>query len=521
MSLVATAPAKIESAPGSIAGLARCLASPWLGVALAGAAVAGQSLGHQNGDNSWLLTVAEKTLDGARPYIDVIESNPPGAFLFYAPAVAFARLVHVSAESAAVGFVFLLAGLSILLTGRILTKAALLEQAERGFFLNAAIFALVFLPGFSFAEREHNACLLILPALAAFAARASGGRVALPDAIAAGLAAGLTVAIKPYFALPLALPFLFALVRRRSPALLWAPEQLAALLAIAIDVAVLALVFPDWFNLAPEAFDVYLPMKEPWFDLLTETWLLFNIGLLAGLPLAFGRDCLAPRVAVPALASIGFMGTFFIQGKGWVNHGLPGDELAFLAIAGAIAPIVCASEEAREAGWARIRRAVLFVFMPILLAAPILFGDFLPLTGFEEYKGLTAAVLRDAPPHPKIIAISPRLDVGHPLTRRVGGQWVGRPNALWLMVFSQMFLDAGWGDAAKRARLEAYVARDALGFREDVASGHPDVVLVVVDPRIEAAMRNPDIAAAMTDYARVETVSGIEVWTKRDKAPRL
>jgi hypothetical protein len=190
--------------------------------------------------------------------------------------------------------------------------------------------------------------------------------------------------------------------------------------------------------------------------------------------------------------------------------------MAFIAVAFAMAPGLCAADAgARAAFWARVRRVVLFAIMPSALAAPILFGVLLPATGFEEYKGLTAAVLRHAPPHPRVIALASRLDVGHPLTRRVGGTWVGRPNALWLAIFSQMYIDARWGDDVWRARLATYIERDTRGFREDVERGRPDVVLVVDDPRVVRAMTNPDIAAAMSAYAPVEVADGVAVWTRR------
>ena len=503
---------------GSIAGLARILSSRWLGLAFMAAAVASQSLGHHNGDNSWLFTVAEKTLNGARPYVDVIESNPPAAFLFHAPAIVLARAVHVSVEFAASALVFAWCVACIAFSGFILRRARLVADAESGFPLNAAIFAFAFLPGFSFAEREHIACLLVLPMLATLAARATDRAPGMPASIVAGLIAGGAMAIKPHFALAIVLPALYLIARRRSLAPAFAPEMLAALVAVIANVGAIWFFFPDYFVIAPATFDVYVPLREPWSYLLLETWFLLNIILLATLPVAFGRASLAPRVAIPALASAGFGIAYLIQGKGWVNHGLPGDELAFMAVAMGLAPTFGAtSEAARTAAWSRVRRAVLFVFMPLMLSAPILFGVFLPLTGFEEYKGLTAAVARHAPPHPRVIALSPRLDVGHPLTRRLGGEWVGRPNAIWLMVFSRMFLDAGWGDAAKRARYEAYIDRDARGFREDVAAGHPDIVLVLDDPRIETAMKHPDIAAAMADYAPVESADGVAIWTRKQR----
>lgn len=516
MSLIAAASGPARPDRDALAAIAGALASRWLGAAMLAIAVVSQSFGHHNGDNSWLFTVAEKVIDGARPYIDIIESNPPAAFLFYAPAVYLARLVHVSVEFAASAFVFACCGASVFISGRILRVTGHFSRRELGFLANAAIFALLLLPGYSFAEREHNACILVLPILAAYVARVDGARVSTGCAFIAGLAAAFALAIKPHFALAIALPFLFVLARRRSLAPILAIEQLVTLAGILANVAIVVFLFPGYLAIAPATFDAYVPLREPLTWLLSEPWLIANVALLAGLGAAFGRGCLDARVAIPALASIGFIGTFFIQGKGWVNHGLPSVEMAFIAVAMAYAKVLHASDDkGRAEGWARTRRATLFLFFPALLGAPLLFGLLLPLTGFEEYKGLTAAVQRHAPAHPKIIALSSRLDVGHPLTRRVGGEWVGRPNAMWLMIFSQMFIDARLGDEAWRTRLAAYRDRDALGFREDVEARDPDIVLVVQDPRVQKAMKNPDIAAAMARYAPVETADGIDVWTRR------
>jgi len=516
MTLAATKTHDIETGQGSIAWLSRALSSPWLGLALAAAAVTVRALAPVNGDVSWLLTIDEKILDGARPYVDVIECNVPASFLFYAPAVVFARWTHLGVQFSTAAYVCLCAVACVLLSGRVLRAAGLLARREAGFLVNAAVFALLLVPGYSFAQREHNASILILPILSVYAARAAGARVGYVEALAAGLAAATAMSIKPHFALAVLAPFAYALARRRSLALVFAPEQLVAVAAALANLVALLVWFHAYFPLAAMLLDVYTPMREPFGDLLTESWFAMNVALLAGLAAGFGRACLAPRVAVLALGSLGFVGAYLVQGKGWGNHGLPGVELAFLAIAMAIAPVFCAETEAlRQAGWGRLRRYVLFVFLPAMLGAPVLFGALLSFTGFESYPGLTAAVRRVAPPHPKIIAVSQMLDVGSPLTRNVGGEWAGRPNALWEMIFSQTYLDLGRGDAAYRARLADYVERDARMFREDVEANRPDIVLVPVDPRVEKAMRNPDIVAALNAYAPVETAGGVAIWTRR------
>ncbi len=503
--------------PGSTAGLARALSSPWLGLAMVAAAIAIQVFGPLNGDNAWLLTVAEKVLDGARPYVDVIESNPPMAFLFYAPAILVARLAHIRVEFPVTAFVFLCAAASIALSGRVARAAEIVSSREAGFVRNAAIFALLLLPGFSFAQREHNASILVAPILVVYAARALGARVGVWDAVMAGVAAALAMAIKPHFALAVLLPLAFVMFRQRSLTALVAPEQLAALAGALVNIAIIFLTLPAFLPLAAVSLDVYAPMREPMSHLLTETWFLLNAVLLAGLLVCFGRACLSSRVAVPALASAGFVATYLIQAKGWANHALPGVEMACFAVAMAFAPVFFpASVADGDRLWARSRRYALFVFLPLLASAPILFGALLPFKGYEPHAGLTAAVLRHAPPRPKVMALSQNLDVGHPLTRVVDGEWVGRPNGIWLMVFSRALLDRGVGDEAYRARLAAYIEKDARGFREDVETRRPDVILVLEkSERVQTAMENPDIAAAMDAYERVDGAADVGVWIRK------
>jgi len=82
--------------------------------------MAQQMLGHQNCDNSWLFMAAERLLDGGRPYVDFIETNPPASFLIYLPGVALARLLGLSTEFVVCACVFVFALAVILFCGAIL-----------------------------------------------------------------------------------------------------------------------------------------------------------------------------------------------------------------------------------------------------------------------------------------------------------------------------------------------------------------------------------------------------------------
>jgi hypothetical protein len=120
---------------------------------------------------------------------------------------------------------------------------------------------------------------------------------------------------------------------------------------------------------------------------------------------------------------------------GWTNHAYPGMALALLA---STVYLVNSGDEAKstekpEALFITCRRwFALYVFLPALCVSPFLFGLREVWPGKEEYPGLTAAVARIAPAHPKIAVLAEQLDIGHPLVRHLDGIWVGRQNCLWV-----------------------------------------------------------------------------------------
>ncbi|MFX8692453.1 hypothetical protein ABTM44_18170, partial [Acinetobacter baumannii] len=79
-----------------------------------------------------------------------------------------------------------------------------------------------------FAEREHIAVTLLLPALALAVGRANEYRPGPILRITLGLLSGLVVSIKPHFGLAILLPYLYLALRLRSWRILFALENLIA-----------------------------------------------------------------------------------------------------------------------------------------------------------------------------------------------------------------------------------------------------------------------------------------------------
>ena len=149
-------PQKADHAPL----ISRLLMDRWAATFIVALAMTQQMLGHQNCDNTWLYTAAERFVEGARPYVDFIETNPPASFLIYLPGVGLARLTGLPVEFVVCACVFVFGLGVILFTGSILRRAHLLKPDDTGLLLNLAVFSFLFVAGLSFAEREHLAAIV-------------------------------------------------------------------------------------------------------------------------------------------------------------------------------------------------------------------------------------------------------------------------------------------------------------------------------------------------------------------------
>ena len=83
-------------------------------------------------DVAWLAHCDERWLDGAVPYRDFIEINPPASLLLYLPAVAAARALGLRSELCVAVFGFLSAGAAMALSSRRAAPGRAGRRARRG-----------------------------------------------------------------------------------------------------------------------------------------------------------------------------------------------------------------------------------------------------------------------------------------------------------------------------------------------------------------------------------------------------
>jgi len=489
------------------------------------------------GDVSWLITADEKWLDGETPYRDFIEINPPASLLLYWPAIALARLVGVWPEFAVAAFGFLGIAASLGLAAAILSRAGMIGRVGP-LALGVALVALAVLPGQSFDERDQLAALCGLPFLALAAARAARAPVDWPMAVAAGVGAGVMAAIKPPYAL-VAIALTPYLIRRIGVLALIGSIEFYAAAAVGLAyVALVASVFPHYVaDILPLGLAVYEPVRESFLELVGQPGVLLTLALGAALARIAASDIGEPLVAVPALAALGALAAYFVQGKGWLYQTYPA--LAFMILAAGLAlelrppaprptaigalagvaaalallwlgrwplPIAFAAAAGASALEAALERTGRRRERKTPLAEMGVAGLIGVACGLFAMDGVStpalARALASLGPHPTVLAISESLAFGHPMVRAVGGVWVQRVPSLWITSAARRLLDEHPGDEALAARLRPYIDADRQRLVEDIERGRPDAILVGrLDTRFHQwAWSDPAIAAARADY---------------------
>jgi hypothetical protein len=458
-----------------------------------------------NTDVSWLLTAGERVLGGGQLYVDVLDTNPPMSVLAYLPAVILGRMTGWPAETVVDILVFMAIFASLACCGLILRRNEGFTGV-RGWPLALLAFALLaILPTQTFGQREHIALIALLPLLAVLIARISGGAPPRWPTIAAGLGAAVTLAFKPHFALAVYVPLL---VTARATGLSWRvlllPEHLAAAAGGFVYLAVTAIVWPQFFTeILPLLRDVYVPVQSPLMALLEKPAVsLWAIALLAIIAL-HRRQRLSPPLILLMAASVSFAAAFLLQGKGWPYQSYPAIALALFALGYVLT---------RDTGASRIWRLGIGLLLLALVVRSMLWFD----VAFDA-RPLQDRVAQLGLKHPAILAITAEPEIGHPLTRAVGGTWVSRQQALWIDTYLTTMRRGGMLDDVRAAAFESYAKRERNRLIADIHRTPPMILLVddLTGSASEWLKAHPDVASLLTDFQLVDTVNKIGIFTRR------
>ena len=467
---------------------------------------------YPNTDIAWLLTVGEHVLDGAVPYRDIIETNPPGSVLLYLPAVLMGRATGIEPQT----IVMLLTGLacaaSLVVCCAILRQGRQVPEPARGPLLASVAAILVLLPTGSFGQREHIILLATLPLLCVVVVRQDiGRRVPVPLILLSATGAGLAISIKPFYALGLIGPavLLWRPAGWRGLAVAW-ELWLTGFVTAALIAAQLA-AFPSFTqDVLPLLTRVYLPMRQPLSLLVSLPGGTFGIATLLGALLVRHRWPPMNHERLPdtaALAALGCLAAYFVQGKGWPYQAYPAIATALIAIAATLAG--AGSCWAGERDPRRTPR-MLYGAAAIVLSGGAAIGFDAHLDIDRDAPGLIQAV-ENLGPRPKILSLASDVAVGHPLVRRVGGRWVGTLMSSWIDLYIN-HIDPGLGRAGP---LGPDLAFEDRVMASDIRDRRPDAVLASAPDWTAWIGSEPLVRAALADYRLTGIFGSVMLWTRR------
>ena len=490
----------------------------WL-VALA-LAMAGRHVTLANTDVSWLLTLDGKWLDGARPYVDIVETNPPMSLYLYMPVVLLGRWTSIAPERLLDALVLALAFVSLTWSGRRAAPVIFATQAPPAWLAPVAYAALVVMPAFCLGQREHFALLAFLPWLATALRRADRRQIGGDEVFVAGVAAGLVMAIKPHFALPVLLAGLVAAGHARAWRVVFAPENFIAAAGLVAYVAITFIAHPAfWNDIAPMLARVYVPVRVPVWRLIFGDFPVFTLEMAVAAALVWrlrGRAAGAPWLLVSLAAIVGFILAAVIQAKGFPYHFLPAFGLITLALL---------ALGARDPATGRPDKIILLI--ALAFSAQVwrwcdIGVDLSPLR--DKVAALKA--------NPRLISLAADPTVGFPLTREVDGVWVDRAESRWIPYYAGGLAAAG-ADAETINVLRAIVEKDRRGFAADTRARRPDIILMERRPfdYLDWARRDTELADLLTCFARADGLTvgdpdapggrglEVEIWTARVPVP--
>lgn len=485
-------------------------------------AVVAEIRGPLNGDAHWILTMAGRLLGGEQLYRDILEINPPLIVWLQVPIVWLARAAGLAPAAVYRGVVLAICGISAAATVRLLLRSrfAVRRPVLAWWMAPALLFVLLLIPAGAFGQREQIITALLLPLVALTVLRLEGAAVSSGVAIATGIAAGIAIALKPFF---IVFWVLLAAVRSlQSRRTRLNAEDLAIVGIGAAYLAAVIVAVPGFFRVVR----VFGPTYAAFTTARSVADLLGNAAAVwAGAALVawvVRRDREDAVGLVLAASVIGAFIAAMLQGKGWTYHFVPA--ICFSVLLGFAALASRGSSGTRAARISRAVAALLLLvsWAPLLQRTASRFG---PGAGkVEEPVGQLSSVVARERPARSILVLSADMTSALPWIAELG--LVNRASFPFLWVPAVVYRtrwngnptttlrEHGAMSEAERTAYDAVVSDfvrhtpDLLAvetrYRNEHLTGYPGgfdhLVYYGRDPRFAACFMEYRLVAALQDY---------------------
>lgn len=277
-----------------------------------------------NSDSGWLLYAAGRMLDGAKPYVDMMETNPPLILWISLIPAGIARVLHISPMAFFPYFVTVFIMTGIIISANSMRKISFLREKKIYYplilFIAAGLF--LFTPDI-YGQREVLFVCLVLPYLIKSLGEEDEGEKNTAYNVMIAIMAAVGFAIKPYFiALWIANELYKALQRRNFRSLFTLENWIIGIFQI-VYLASIYFYMPGYYSvIMPMVFATYFPYEATWQRLV-------KIGSFIAIPPIILFWMSAPhgnfrkiiaRIIIWVLACSVFI---IFQRKDWVNHLYP------------------------------------------------------------------------------------------------------------------------------------------------------------------------------------------------------
>lgn len=433
-----------------------------------------------NHDISWLFHCSRQLLEGARAYVDFVETNPPLIIWLGLPPAWVVRVLGTPEIPTFNIYVLLLVAVSLVAANGVLARlwsndAVGLRHATL-WILGAA---LLLVPGYSFGQRDHLAVVLLLPYLLSAAACLADRPPEVRMRWFCGLWAAPALGLKPHL-IVVWLAVEMALWWSRREQTSWRrPENQAIAGLGCLYLLSVPLFAPAYLEVIRWLLEVYGAFAEsaPISPHLTIAY----IGAGSFLLIRSSASLLAVR-RIAFVALLGFIAVVFLQQRGFPYHFVPATVLGW----GCIGLSALAVLEQRSV-YERLVRLPALTFLPLLM---LLIVGIAAVSGWRAFdRGFVSRppdviielrrVVNEIAPGGPIVAYSTRIYPGFPLVTATGARWSSRFGSLWLIPGSYSELEKRttpfpYHDLDKMGPLEKFQV-DAIV--EDFAANPPEVII--------------------------------------------
>ncbi|MCB1555275.1 MAG: hypothetical protein KDJ14_15860 [Xanthomonadales bacterium] len=458
-----------------------------------------------NTDVAWFLVASERMLEGGSPLADFFEINMPLATALYLPVHLISGALHVSPADGVLFWTALLIAHSVMLTARVSVRggASTSRVWVAVWSCTWTTLVLAFLPGYDFAEREHLSVLLVLPFVWMLAVRPAALHPWLRIYITLVAAVGFYA--KPHYSL---LPFLLLWFWRpasnhsASNRALRHPEWAALIAVGAANAAFVLVLYPEWFEVAVWANDLYGRFRDvdPFRFVRTGSFALAIGSTLTIASLALMLPAARRAASVVLFCTVYAWMAYWLQGKGWRYQLLPA-----LLFPSALLPWVFtfASDPVTSRSARAISAAVVAVASVLLLAHAEQLRQQAP-----RVADLSAAPIGEAlsitRPGDKVSALSITGDPFLAAVIHYELRWESRFSALWpIIALAQSESSVQPSDGMTHELVARYGERFCSMVAEDLRLRAPDIVLVDLrGTRSQGLPARFDLVAFLSHSAR-------------------